>query len=225
MASEKYPRPRETTPQLAVLERFMPWMAKKHIARGFVSLANLATYAGITEKLPSERATLWRAIVWMAEDICHQLFVENPHPSLDFGLKQQWRRLAMAESVYVYYWVVLYLLARFRKAGAPHFDAEAEFQALAGVAFRWVHQLAEQLKFQAPQPWSDTWAAEDSARSALSLYQAVYYCLHLPPEPHAELGMGLARAANFTAVTEGTYMYLLPSYIEKGLQGGSERSG
>src|SRR4051794_30009442 len=93
--SGTYPRPGETTPKLALLERFMPWMAKKHISRGFVSLVNLAIYAGAAEKLPTERAALWSAIVWMAEDICHQLFVENPHPSLDFGLKKHWRRLAM----------------------------------------------------------------------------------------------------------------------------------
>src|SRR4051812_27418642 len=157
----------------------------------------------------------------MAEDICHQLFVENPHPSLDFGLKKHWRCLAMAESVYIYYWVVLYLLARFKKIGAPKFDAETEFRTLAGVAFRWVHQLADQLNFDAPQPWSEAWATEDAARSALSLYQAMYYCLHLPPEPHVELGMGLARAANFSATIEGTYMYLLPSDVQKRMQGES----
>jgi hypothetical protein len=197
----------------ALLEWIIPGLLKRNCRRAIHNLALLARYESQRQQLPPMRAVLWETLSGAAAGFIQQLFVHNPDPWLDWGLKKNRRRLSKQAICHIYFWMVLYQLVLFRTYGVEGYSTEEEFSALCIVAQQFIEYVtsAKEISVELPRPWDEAWDTQGPDEAATGLYKSVLEGLGLPDKTEKRM----IQVALFTTESHRLYDLIVRRIVSK----------
>lgn len=197
---------------MALLEWIVPRLRKRNIRRAFHNVVILARYESLRQALPPRTAVLWETLSGVAGGVLQQLFVDNPNPGMDWGLKQYRRRLTSPLVGQIFWWMILYLFVVFRERGLEGYKTQEEFDALRDTAHRFIEWLCSQpeIRRDIPPLWDESWEQQNEIGATMKLYDAVLTALDVPIEPEKRA----VQVARFSAQTPLLYS-MIQSIVSK----------
>lgn len=201
---------------MALLEWVIPGLLKRNCRRAIHNLALLARYESQRQQLPLRRAILWEALSGAAAGCMQQLFVHNLNPWLDWGLKENRRRLSKQTIVHIYWWMVLYQLVLFRTYGLEGYATDDEFSALCIVAHQFTEYVTsvKEINVELPCAWHKAWNTQSPEEAAAGLYRSVMEALGLPDKAKEKL----LRAALFSTESHRIYDSVVRTIVSKRIE-------
>ena len=201
---------------MALLEWIVPTLLKRNIKKGIHNLSLLALCESQRQRLPSRRAILWETLSGAAAGVMQQLFVENPNPAIDWGLKGNRRRLNQEAIIHIYYWMVLYQLVLFRTYGLEGYATDDEFSALCIVAHQFTEYVTsvKEINVELPCAWHKAWNTQSPEEAAAGLYRSVMEALGLPDKAKEKL----LRAALFSTESHRIYDSVVRTIVSKRIE-------